>query len=83
MTTLWVKTRAGYLTEGLQASSEDGSRAHLFRERVPLPDGLYPMARLSPRGVCPIPRLPSRLSGAPNVGFTSALRLHTNGGANP
>ena len=49
MTTLWVETRAGYLTEGLQvsedpASSEDWSRAHLFRERLtlreqPLPDG--------------------------------------------
>jgi hypothetical protein len=66
MTTLWVETGAGYLTEGLQvsedpASSEDWSRAHLFRERLALREHLSPMARLCLRGcVCPGLRTSSR-----------------------
>jgi hypothetical protein len=77
MTTLWVETRAGHLTEGFQvsedpASSEDGSRAHLFRERLalrehPLPDGPAPSS-----WVC-VPKSPDfqpRLASA-DVGFYS------------
>ena len=66
MTTLWVMTRAGYLTEGLQvsedpASSEDASRAHLFRERLALREHLSPMARLRLRGcLCPTLQTSSR-----------------------
>jgi hypothetical protein len=80
MTTLWVETRAGHLTEGFQvsedpASSEDGSRAHLFRERLalrehPLPDGPAPSS-----WVC-VPKSPDfqpRLASAELV-FTLCLR---------
>ncbi len=66
MTTLWVETPAGYLTEGLQvsedpASSEDWSRAHLFRERLalrehPLPNGPAPSSWC----VCPTLQTSSR-----------------------
>ena len=70
MTTLWVETRAGHLTEGLQvsedpASSQDRSRAHLFRERLalrehPLPDGQAPSS-----WVCVCAQV-SRLPAAPS-----------------
>jgi hypothetical protein len=87
MTTLWVMTRAGYLTEGLQvsenpASSEDGSRAHLFRERLalrehPLPDGPAPPSWVSvPKSPDFQPRLAS-----PDVGFYSLFtKLRCEGG---
>jgi hypothetical protein len=67
MTTLWVETRAGHLTEGFQvsegpASSEDGSRAHLFPGAASAPGNtLSPTARLRLRGcVCPSPQTSSR-----------------------
>jgi hypothetical protein len=79
MTTLWVETLAGYLTEGLQvsedpASSEDRSRAHLFREwqalrEHPLPHGPAPSS-----SVC-VPKFPDfqpRLA-SPDVDFYSLL----------